>query len=223
MQEKYITARECLNHFEEMGIKLTESNFSKYKKRGVFKRYKAEGKKSDLFIWREVIESYFLAKTDYTKEEEEIRKRYYRQKERDKKIEEKLKEIYHYEDLELSMFNIDNLYIEAQNNLKELQEKESRGEKISDQIKEFIETEAAKTKEDHVREFEKEILIANEIYDSAVDLTEWLRKGLAEKYPYFKGSMLEYDMLRLVATWIELFELTPKEFAEGWCVELIRK
>lgn len=220
VQEKYITARECLKNFEKMGIKLTESTFSKYKKRGMFKRYKVDGKKTDMFIWREVIECYFKAKIDYTEEDVEIRNRYYRQKEKDRKIEEYLKEICSGEELELSMFNIDNLYTDAQNNLKEMRERESRGEKIDDQEKELIETEGAKTKEDYVREIEKEIYADNCVYNSIRDLSDTLRRELAKKYSNFESSSLECDILEIIANEIRFYR-NPKEFVDSFGVGLI--
>ena len=115
------------------------------------------------------------------------------------------------------MFDIKNLWIYAAENLKELKEKEVKGETISDIDKDWILKEAAKTQKEHIEEFKREIFIDNETNSDLRWFIDALFDDLEKIYPSFGESRIQLDILKSANEWIT----TPEKTAELSAVDLI--
>ncbi len=227
MRDEFITAKECLNNFEKMGLQMTEGTFSKHKKKGYYKIYKREDKKRDTFLWHEVIEAFFAITSSKNMKEDQIRAKYYiDKKEEDEKrlllneIEKQLEFMHGFKDLDYKMFNIDNLYIQAQNEFKQLKKRELHGEIIDEEKKEIITLEASQTKEDHKKYFKEYIKNTNFSYLEICILSDVIREKLSEEYTGFKGSIFELDILKIISEQIS-YNQSPESFALDWGVDII--
>ncbi len=224
MQENFISAKECISNFKEMGIKMTEPNFSKYKKKVFFRVYRIEDSKRDYFIWGEVLESYFRLTIPRDEKEDKIRSAYFQIKKKEKKRQELFDNVSlewgkleNHKKLTFEMFDIKNLWIYAAENLKELKEKEVKGETISDIDKDWILKEAAKTQKEHIEEFKREIFIDNETNSDLRWFIDALFDDLEKIYPSFGESRIQLDILKSANEWIT----TPEKTAELSAVDLI--
>jgi len=220
MKEYFISAKECKTNFEEMGIKMSESNFSKNKKKGFFRVHRIENSKRDFFIWNEVIESYF--ELTYSKDiaEDKIREKFFAEKkEREKQeilladIDTEWYKLNNYKTLTFEMFDIESLWIDAQEDLKELKNKE-----IEEETKERILLDAAKTKDDHIQGFKCEVLAQNAENEAIRWFMVGLFDDLSSKYPTLTGHKLQLDILKNANSKM----MTPKDFANSFGVDLIK-
>ncbi len=221
-----ITGGECIALFEELGVKMTKTRFSKQKSKGFYKVYKKEGSNRDYFIWDEVVKAFFDQTISQNMEEDRARAEYKRRQKVKKKkmemlekIEEQLDIIHGFQTLKPEMFNIENLHKSAQENLEELKRLE---EEIPEPHRAFIRQQAAKSNEDHIADFEKSVYVENQISATIRDLSEAIREDLSEIYPDFKGSSFEFNLLKVIADWISSSQ-DPKEFADSFGIDLVEK
>ncbi len=192
MQEIHINARESLEVLKKAGITLTEYDFSKHKKNGIFRTYQVENSKRDHFIAKEILEDYFGNILPRSEKEEKIFNRYQVEKKEDEKHREIIAEIDKQFDIIKSP--------------KEITFEMFKVDQLEDDYK-----------EDDFKIFRCEISGQNDINLHIKDLSIELCKELEKKYSSFMDHPLELDMLKILAEWI----IYPKEFAENLEIDLI--
>ncbi len=192
MQENYINGRESLEVLKKAGITITEYDFSKHKKNGIFRTYQVENSKRDHFIAKQILEDYFGNILPRSEKEEKIFNRYQIEKKEDEKHREIIAEIDKQFDIIKSP--------------KEITFEMFKVDQLEDDYK-----------EDDFKIFRCEISGQNDINLHIKDLSIQLCKELEKKYSSFMDHPLELDMLKILAGWI----IYPKEFAENLEIDLI--
>ncbi len=215
--EDFISAKECIDNFGKMGIEITESFFSKNKKKGYFRVHKLENRKRDLFVWDEVVQAYFAFNIPANLRDQKIRDDYFKKQKIRDAISIEWEKLLSYKELTFEMFNIEDLWISAAKNLKEIEEQESRGEIVNTTLKQMILEDVAKTKEEHIEEFKRDIFSHNEQNSSLRWFMEALTDDLSEIYSDFEESKILMDILKSANSWIT----TPKKMADYDAVSLI--
>jgi len=216
--QDFISAKECIDNFGKMGLEITESFFSKNKKKGYFRVHKLENSKRDWFIWDEVVRSYFAFSFPKDKREKEIRERYFKVAKIKKNIDLQWDQLSNIQELTFELFDIENLWIRAAENLKEIEEREARGEIIDDKVKDEALKEAAKTKEEHIEDFCYHLHTMNTLSGMINIITNTINRDLSEIYSDFGESEILLNILKSVNSYID----TPLEVAEFWKIDLIK-
>lgn len=218
------TAREVIEFFDtKLNFKMSEANFAKHKKAQIFKTYKKEGKKGDFYKLPESAIDFFdnvIQRNEKGfKAEERLQaylKEYQAKEELENRISKQWDKLENPIELTFEMFDIKDLWISAAVNLQELKDREAKGESIEE--KETILLEAAKTKEDHIREFKREIFAQNEANINLRGFVEALFEDLEKIYPSFGENRIQLYILKSANDWIG----TPENVAEWFAVDLIK-
>jgi len=213
MSEQYVTASECLNQFKNIGLDITKGAFSKQKAKGIYRIYHKENSKREYFIFEEVLSDYLGSTLPLNDEEDRIRTEIEIKFKVQKMINEQNNIIWGYRDLSPEMFDIGNLYDEAQNNLKIMENEILEGKDIDTATKEYILKEATKTQEEHIQAFKKEVYETNQTRLDFSTFSDVLCEELEEVYSEFRGSGFEYNILKIIANWMSLSD--PKKFADS--------
>ncbi len=193
-----------------MGINITESFFSKNKKKGYFRVHRLENSKRDWFKWDEVVKAYFAFNIPANLRDQKIRDDYLKKQIILEGISIEWDKLWSYNEITFEMFNIEDLWVSAADNLREIEERESRGEIIEDETKSAISLEANMSKEDHTKRFKKSIFLQNEINLSLQYFMEALTDDLSKIYFDFEESKIRLDILKSANDWI----ITPEKMAD---------
>ena len=219
MTKNYITSAGCISEFEKIGLDVSKAYFSKLKAKGTFRTYFRENSSREYFIFDEVIEDFLNSTLPRDYKESKQRTEVIKIMQTKKAIDAELKIIHGFKELKAEMFDIGNFYKTAQENLEEMKALDLQGKTVTDADRLAIEAEAQKTKEDHAREFDRELYAENQTALILRDMTEDIRYKFGQKYSDFENSGLELDLVKIVASWIP----SAEGIVECYGVQLKRK
>ena len=229
MKNYLYTAREVIDFFDKkLHLKMSESNFTKHKKAKIFKIYKKEGKKGDFYKLPEAAIDFFGKVNQRSVEGLQAMdnltvylKEYKAKEELVNRIDEQWEKVIKFPKLDIKMFDIEKMLIDAKEEAKEefekLVEYELKGETIDPEDREYIHLQAEKSHKDHVADFRKNIDQYNiknlEMSYFAVQLI----KNSVGKHPSFNHSIFQYDMIEFMAKSI----VSPEEVKERLGADLV--
>ncbi len=217
MQENFITAIQCIENFKKIGINITESYFSRSKSKGYFIVHSIKKSKRDWYIFDEVVRAYFKFSPPGNIHEKKIKDAYFQRQETLKSIAIEWGKLYSPKEIIFENFNIENLWISAQNDLAEIKAKEGKGQKIDDDTKILIFLKSTLTEDEHIEHFKKNVSFVNVMNESGHSLLEKVTDDLSEVYSDFEESKFLLHILKSANSWI----ITPEQVANNFNVTLI--
>ena len=208
MAKNLYTAREIIDLFDKnIGLSMTESNFAKHKKNGVFRIYKDKERKGDFYRWPEAAENFFENVIQKTGKGMKARAKYekyiegYRgQKMLSDEIALLKEKINTLPALSVNMFRFDPEE-KRREDLEVLQEAKDRGDTRESYLRE-LEERTKMSDEQLLESFRcaiEEIKYGNHLLrDLADDMTE----RLSERFSDYRDSIFEYEVLKIIRSWI---------------------